>query len=98
MDSISTGLDSAATFDICKTLRACAHALDTTILVCLLQPPPEVFDLFDDVIVMDGGQIVYHGEREQVLDHFESIGYRCPPRKDVADFLVEVRAEHILMR
>jgi hypothetical protein len=42
MDSISTGLDSAATFDICKTLRACTRALDANIVVCLLQPPPEV--------------------------------------------------------
>ena len=34
--------------------------------MCLLQPPPEVFDLFDDVILMDAGQIVYQGPREQV--------------------------------
>jgi ABC-type multidrug transport system ATPase subunit/ABC-type multidrug transport system permease subunit len=90
MDSISTGLDSAATFDICKTLSVCTRALQANIVVCLLQPPPEVFDLFDDVILMDGGQIVYQGPREQVLEHFECLGFRCPPRKDVADFLVEV--------
>jgi len=90
MDSISTGLDSAATFDICKTLSVCTRALLANIVVCLLQPPPDVFDLFDDVILMDGGQIVYQGPREQVLEHFECLGFRCPPRKDVADFLVEV--------
>lgn len=90
MDSISTGLDSAATFDICKTLSVCTRALQANIVVCLLQPPPEVFGLFDDVILMDSGQIVYQGPRDQVLEHFECLGFRCPPRKDVADFLVEV--------
>lgn len=90
MDSISTGLDSAATFDICKTLSLCTRALQANIVVSLLQPPPEVFSLFDDVLVMSEGQIVYHGPREHVLPHFESLGFRCPPRKDVADFLVEV--------
>lgn len=90
MDSISTGLDSAATFDICKTLSLCTRALQANIVVSLLQPPPEVFDLFDDVILMSEGQIVYHGPREQVLGHFESLGFRCPARKDAADFLVEV--------
>lgn len=90
MDSISTGLDSAATFDICKTLSLCTRALQANIVVSLLQPPPEVFDLFDDVILMSEGQIVYHGPRAQVLGHFESLGFRCPARKDIADFLVEV--------
>lgn len=42
MDSISTGLDSAATFDICKTLASCTRVLHANIVVCLLQPPPEV--------------------------------------------------------
>jgi len=90
MDSISTGLDSAATFDICKTLSGCTRALQANIVVCLLQPPPEVFDLFDDVILMDAGHIVYQGPRELILDHFENLGFRRPLRKDVADFLVEV--------
>lgn len=59
MDSISTGLDSAATFDICKTLSICTQALQANIVVCLLQPPPEVFDLFDDVILMDSGMYLH---------------------------------------
>ena len=33
---------------------------------------------------------MYHGPRELILGHFESLGFRCPPRKDLADFLVEV--------
>ena len=49
MDSISTGLDSAATFDICKTLSLCTRALQANIVVSLLQPPPEVYALFDEV-------------------------------------------------
>ncbi len=56
----------------------------------LLQPPPEVFALFDDLILMDQGQIIYHGPVQSVMTHFESIGYACPPRMDTADFLQEV--------
>lgn len=52
-----------------------------------------MFELFDDVMVMDAGQVVYHGPRQGVLQHFESLGLRCPPRKDVADFLVEVHTQ-----
>ncbi|KAE9446712.1 hypothetical protein C3L33_21399, partial [Rhododendron williamsianum] len=51
---------------------------------------PETFDLFDDVMLMEEGKIVYHGPRTHVLKYFEDCGFRCPERKGVADFLQEV--------
>ncbi|KAL6326644.1 hypothetical protein AAG906_009770 [Vitis piasezkii] len=36
------------------------------------------------------GQIVYQGPRENILEFFESVGFKCPKRKGVADFLQEV--------
>ncbi|PPS12324.1 hypothetical protein GOBAR_AA08332 [Gossypium barbadense] len=35
-------------------------------------------------------KIVYQGPREHVLSFFESMGFKCPERKGVADFLQEV--------
>lgn len=46
--------------------------------------------MFDDVILLAEGQIVYQGPREQVLKFFEFMGFKCPDRKGVADFLQEV--------
>ncbi|KAG6550310.1 hypothetical protein Mapa_008271 [Marchantia paleacea] len=90
MDEISTGLDSSTTYQIVKCLRDICHALDNTIVMSLLQPPPETFENFDDIILLADGQIVYQGERDKVLDFFESCGFKCPERKGVADFLQEV--------
>lgn len=90
MDEISTGLDSSTTFQVVKCLRQFVHVLEGTILMSLLQPPPETFELFDDVILLASGQIIYHGPREHVLEFFDSCGFRCPERKGVADFLQEV--------
>jgi hypothetical protein len=59
-------------------------------MMSLLQPAPETFDLFDDIILLSEGQIVYHGPREHVLDFFAFCGFKCPERKGVADFLQEV--------
>ena len=56
----------------------------------LLEPAPEAFNLFDDVIIMSEGQIVYHGPCDDVLQFFEYCGFMCPERKDIADFLQEV--------
>jgi hypothetical protein len=90
MDEISTGLDSSTTFQIVKCLQQIVHLGEATILMSLLQPAPETFELFDDIILLSEGQIVYQGPREHVLEFFDSCGFRCPERKGTADFLQEV--------
>ncbi|XP_020101536.1 ABC transporter G family member 41-like [Ananas comosus] len=90
MDEISTGLDSSTTFQIVSCLRQLTHITESTVLVSLLQPAPETYDLFDDVILMAEGKIVYHGPRTDILNYFEVCGFKCPERKGAADFLQEV--------
>ncbi|CAN1287564.1 Pleiotropic drug resistance protein 1 [Linum perenne] len=90
MDEISTGLDSSTTFQIVNSLKQTIHILDGTALISLLQPAPETYDLFDDIILLSDGYIVYHGPRDNVLEFFEHMGFKCPERKGVADFLQEV--------
>ncbi|WVZ73261.1 hypothetical protein U9M48_021589 [Paspalum notatum var. saurae] len=89
MDEISTGLDSSTTFQIVNSLRQSIHILGCTAVISLLQPAPETYDLFDDILLLSDGQVVYQGPREDVLEFFESMGFRCPQRKGVADFLQE---------
>ncbi|CAI9094421.1 OLC1v1030160C1 [Oldenlandia corymbosa var. corymbosa] len=93
MDEISTGLDSSTTHQIIRYLRHATHAFDGTAIVSLLQPDQETYDLFDDIILLSEGQIVYQGPREAALAFFESMGFKCPPRKNVPDFLQEVLSE-----
>ncbi|CAL1368939.1 unnamed protein product [Linum trigynum] len=93
MDEVSTGLDSSTTYQVIKCLRNFVHLREGTLLVALLQPPPETFDLFDDLILLSEGHVVYQGPRAQVLEFFESLGFKLPPQKGVADFLQEVTSK-----
>ncbi|KAL8521925.1 hypothetical protein ACS0TY_012179 [Phlomoides rotata] len=93
MDEISTGLDTSTTFQIVNSIRQSIHILQGTAIISLLQPAPETYDLFDDIILLSDGQIVYQGPRENVLEFFECMGFRCPERKGVADFLQEVTSK-----
>ncbi|KAL4339219.1 hypothetical protein GQ457_08G020360 [Hibiscus cannabinus] len=93
MDEISTGLDSSTTYQIVKCLQQIVHLTEATIFVSLLQPAPETFDLFDDIILLSEGQIVYQGPREHIVEFFETCGFKCPERKGTADFLQEVTSK-----
>lgn len=66
------------------------HALKLTTVVSLLQPPPEVYELFDDVMLLTSGQVFFHGPVPEVLPFLESVGFPCPQRKDVPSFLIEI--------
>ncbi|KAG5228963.1 ABC transporter family protein [Salix suchowensis] len=90
MDEISTGLDSSTTYQIVNSVKQYVHIFEGTALISLLQPAPETYDLFDDIILLSDGEIVYQGPREHALLFFEYMGFKCPARKGVADFLQEV--------
>ena len=90
MDAISNGLDAATTFDICRSMKLFISVMKSSLVVSLLQPAPEVFQLFDDLVLLSQGQIIYHGPVSEVLAYFERLGYQCPDHVDVADFLQEI--------
>eukprot|EP00644_Phytophthora_capsici_P006823 jgi/Phyca11/58009/gw1.8.246.1 len=90
MDEISTGLDSATTFDVISTQRNLAKELNKTVVISLLQPSPQVFNLFDDVLLLNDGYVMYHGPCAEVMNYFEDLGFKCPRSRDVADFLMDL--------
>jgi ABC-type multidrug transport system ATPase subunit len=90
MDEISTGLDSATTYSVTKSLRDTCHALNRTIIISLLQPAPEVINLFDDLLLLTDGKVLYHGPMAEAIPFFNTLGFECPSRKDPGSFLQEV--------
>ena len=86
-DEISTGLDAAVTYDIVHSIVTFAKAARTTRVVSLLQPGPETFCLFDEVILLAKGYVIYSGPINEVVAYFESLGYKQSSTIDVADFL-----------
>ena len=86
-DEISNGLDASSTFEMIQTLTLASKDFQRTRIISLLQPSPETVALFDELILLAEGQILYAGPISKVEDYFAKIGYRAPPYMDVADFL-----------
>ncbi|CCI50572.1 unnamed protein product [Albugo candida] len=89
MDEISTGLDSAAALDIIKLQRALARTFHKTIVIALLQPSLQVFELFDHVILLNQGHVTYQGPRES-SPLFQEDGARLSSVPVPADFLLDI--------
>jgi len=84
MDEISTGLDASVTYDICASIRAWATETRGTVVISLLQPTPETYNLFSDVLLLRDGAVVYLGSRTRIPAYLGGLGFE-PPTEESAD-------------
>jgi ABC-type multidrug transport system ATPase subunit len=101
MDEISTGLDASVTFDIVASIRAWARAMRGTVIIALQQPTPEVYNLFDGVVLLREGATLFHGAREALPDYTARMGFFAPAGSDsadMADWLIELLTSPTALR
>jgi ABC-type multidrug transport system ATPase subunit len=59
-----------------------------TFQICTIhQPRSDIFHLFDSVLLLSKGKMVYYGETKEVTGYFQSLGYQCPEKCNPADFI-----------
>ena len=87
LDEPTTGLDSFTANKLMTALSSIAHNSNRTVICTVHQPRSDIFQLFDYVMLLSKGQVVYFGEsRNVILSYFERIDYPCPEDMNPADF------------
>jgi ABC-type multidrug transport system ATPase subunit len=38
----------------------------------------QILNLFDDLMILNSGKIIYHGSASEVVDHYAEAGFPCP--------------------
>eukprot|EP01033_Poteriospumella_lacustris_P017944 gene17944-12863_t len=92
LDEPTSGLDSSTAFSVCKALKHLADSGECTVVCTIHQPQPKVYRLFDNLILMKQGNIVYQGNSMKVVGFLENIGMPCPTDENLADHLLNVVA------
>lgn len=92
LDEPTSGLDSSTAFSVCKALKHLADSGECTVVCTIHQPQPKVFRLFDNLILMKQGNIVYQGISMKVVGFLENIDKPCPPDENLADHLLNIVA------
>ncbi|KAF5652248.1 ABC transporter [Fusarium sp. NRRL 25303] len=86
-DNSTRGLDASTALDFAKSLRIQTNLYKTTTFVSLYQASENIYNLFDKVMVIDGGKEVYFGPAASARSYFESLGFAPRPRQTSADYL-----------
>ncbi len=90
LDEPTSGLDSSTSLSICRALKHIAQSGECTVVCTIHQPQQKIFELFDNLILMKLGSIVYQGAAQKSLGYFESIGRPVPFGENPADHILNV--------
>lgn len=89
LDEPTSGLDSSRALSVMTLLKQLTQRQQQTIICSIHQPRSNIFQLFDRVILLAKGRVIYSGPRDQVIDFFRQNGYKCPKGFNHADFLID---------
>ncbi|KAJ1925810.1 hypothetical protein IWQ60_004328 [Tieghemiomyces parasiticus] len=90
LDEATSGLDSNSALHVCQVVRDLCRDRDIGVLMTIHQPSAKTFNLFDKIILLCRGQVVYSGPRADTLDYFASLGYHCGQHENPADFFMDL--------
>ncbi|KAK2021213.1 ABC transporter [Colletotrichum zoysiae] len=91
LDEPTTGLDATSAFQLVRTLKTLATK-GRTIITTIHQPRSEIWDLFDNLIILTKGSPVYSGSAAECLPWFDRMGFKLPPFVNPAEFLIDIAA------
>jgi ABC-type multidrug transport system ATPase subunit len=90
-DEPTSGLDSSGSKEVIYALSTFARTYRSTVVIVIHQPRFEIFQLFDDVLLLGkGGYTIFLGPNEDVLPYFRQLGFACPAQCNPSDFLLDV--------
>ncbi|EGD76064.1 ATP-binding cassette [Salpingoeca rosetta] len=89
LDEANTGLDTYSSLLLMRQLRRVAMEHQRCIITTVHQPRSSLFELFDDIMILSKGAVVYNGPREHILSTFAAHGCTCPAQANPADFLID---------
>ncbi|KAI1385630.1 P-loop containing nucleoside triphosphate hydrolase protein [Hypoxylon trugodes] len=91
LDEPTTGLDATSAYQLVRTLKALANK-GRTIITTIHQPRSEIWDLFDNLVLLSRGSPVYSGSMKECIPWFSKLGFELPAFVNPAEYLIDQAA------
>ncbi|KAJ1944949.1 hypothetical protein FBU59_002455 [Linderina macrospora] len=90
LDEPTSGLDSNSSQLVVELVKGISKDRGIATLVTIHQPSARIFNLFDKVILLSQGRVVYFGPVSESIQYFAKIGHQCPVHENPADYFVNI--------
>ena len=88
LDEPTTGLDSFTATNVMEILRDLAIKDGRTVVSTIHQPNSDIFEMFDRLMLLARGKIIYFNLASEAVDYFGSINFQCPDLSNPADYFM----------
>ncbi|KAL5606174.1 uncharacterized protein BROUX77_003367 [Berkeleyomyces rouxiae] len=90
LDEPTSGLDAYNAFNVVECLVTLAKTYNRTVIFTIHQPRSNIVALFDRLILLARGQVVFSGSFSKCQGYFDQLGYPCPAGFNIADYIVDL--------
>lgn len=94
LDEPTSGLDAYNAKNVIDSLVKLAKDFNRTIVFTIHQPRSNIVSLFDKLVLLSEGDLVYSGDMINCNDFFGKNGYQCPLGYNIADYLIDITVDH----
>lgn len=93
LDEPTSGLDLYNARKVVECLVSLARNYNRTVVFTIHQPQSSVVALFDKLLLLDEGNVVYSGSMMRCAEFFSDKGFPCPSNYNIADYLIDLTSE-----
>lgn len=91
LDEPTSGLDSFTSSTILEILENLCSQQNKTVILTIHQPRSELFLRFGNILLLaKSGRTAYNGSPQEMIKHFQDLGYTCPSFTNVADYFLDL--------
>lgn len=90
LDEPTSGLDSNNASNVVECLVRLSRDYQRTLIFTIHQPRSNIVSLFDKLVLLANGQMIYSGEMIQCNEFFYNNGYKCQKGYNIADYLIDI--------
>lgn len=94
LDEPTSGLDSYNARNVVDCLVKLSRDYERTIVFTIHQPRSNIVSLFDKLILLSEGDLIFSGDMIKANDFFTKNGYKCPLGYNIADYLIDITVDH----
>lgn len=94
LDEPTSGLDAYNARNVIDCLVKLSRNFNRTIVFTIHQPRSNIVSLFDKLILLSEGDLIYSGEMIRCNDFFSKNGYNVPLGYNIADYLIDITVDH----
>ena len=85
LDEPTSGLDSFTAISVIKVLKKLSER-GVTVVTTIHQPNYDTFKIFDDLLLILNGNIIYHSTALGSVEYFKNLNFECPTHDNPADY------------